>query len=91
MDSLALFALAGALAGFVHDLMATGGLVMPRFVPMPDGVRILRLGFLVAIICGAAAGMVADHHWITAALAGWAGPDFIERVVNVRAAALRKE
>jgi len=90
MDSLALFALAGALAGFVHDLMATGGLVLPRSVTMPDGVRILRLGFLVAIICGAAAGMVADHHWLTAALAGWAGPDFIERLANVRAAALRK-
>ena len=90
LELAVLYACVGALAGLVHDMMATGGLVLPRLVPMADGERILRLGFILAIVCGGVAGALADHHWLTAALAGWAGPDFIERFVNLKAAARRK-
>ena len=90
VEMAAFYGCVGALAGLVHDMMATGGLVLPRLVPMPDGARILRLGFILAIVCGGLAGVLADHHWITALLAGWAGPDFIERFVNLKAATRRK-
>ena len=85
-----LYASAGAGAGLIRDIMRTGGLVLMRKEKMQDGTCILRLGFLAAMILGAAAGVAADHHWITSALAGWAGPDFLESFVNAKSAKNRK-
>jgi hypothetical protein len=85
-DLLIFFLIVGSCAGLLRDLMRTGGLILPRVQRMEDGACIVRLGFIAAMICGGAAGVLADHHWITSAVAGWAGPDFLETALNYKAA-----
>ena len=90
-ETLVLYALCGAAGGLLRDMMRTGGLVLLRVDRMADGARVLRLGFILAMMIGAGAGLLVDHHWLTAALAGWAGPDFLEATVNLKAVALRRK
>lgn len=88
-DAYLLYAIAGGVAGLIRDILRTGGLILPQCQRTSDGATLLRLGFITSIVVGIAAGVAADHHWVTAAVAGWAGPDVIESLVNSKAARLR--
>jgi len=84
-DQYLLYALCGGLAGILRDIMTTGGVTLPCCKKTPDGMTLLKLGCIASIVIGVAAGILADHSWLTAVIAGWAGPDFIERAVAIPA------
>ncbi len=86
------YAVIGFSMGILHDAIKSGGeLRLPRVDRKKDGAKIVRLGFLLAPFTGMAAAMLADHHSITAALAGWVGPDGLESLLNIPAAVRQKK
>jgi hypothetical protein len=78
----ALFAVAGAVGGLLRHSLSRGGLVLPKVVTTADGEKLLRLGFLSSILCGAVVGMLVDHHWVTALSSGYAGPHMLEKILS---------
>jgi hypothetical protein len=89
-NALLFYMVVGAIAGVARDVMSTGGLALPSKEDMPDGVKILRLGFLASILLGAIVACVVDGNWITAAAAAFAGPEALERLLNFKAMRKRK-
>jgi hypothetical protein len=51
-------AAAGALGGIINALLESEGFVLIRLVPLPDGSRILRPGFLGNVLVGAVTSLV---------------------------------
>ncbi len=86
------YAAIGFCMGLLRDAIKNGGaLRIPRIDCMPDGAKLFRLGSLLAPFAGVAAACLADHHAVTAALAGWVGPDGIEALLNAPAAARKRK
>ena len=86
------YAAIGFFFGLLHDAIKGGGaLRLPQVEHKTDGAKLFRLGFLLAPFAGIAAARIVDHHPVTAALAGWVGPDGIEALLNAPAAARKRK
>lgn len=86
------YAAIGFCMGLLRDAIKNGGcLRLPQIELKPDGAKIFRLGFLLAPLAGIAAACIVDHHAMTAALAGWVGPDGLEALLNAPAAARKRK
>lgn len=82
-----LFMGAGALGGLVRAVITGKGLVvLPRVVEIDGSSPHLNLGVLAPILVGALAGLLAPAslgvNGIISAMAGYAGTDFIENMVE---------
>ena len=84
-----LYALTGAGGGLIRTVVTGKGIiVLPRVHEKPGGSRHLNLGFLAPMAIGALAGYLAPTalgvDGIVAAMAGYAGTDFLENLVERR-------
>jgi len=68
--------ISGSTGALIKDIADNNSLNMPT---LKNGV--LRLGFLGAVIVGAALGYFIDNSPITAFLAGYAGVEVIDRLL----------
>lgn len=76
--------MAGAFGGLIRSLVSDKGLLLlPAILLNPDGTKSLSLGLVGPILIGAFAGLIAQGTPIIAALAGYAGTDFIENAVDL--------
>ena len=69
------YGLIGALGGFVKQIVDNEGILI---LPTVKDHK-LYLGFVSHIIIGAVAGIIADHHPLTAGLGGYAGTQIVEK------------
>ena len=79
---LLFLAIAGAAGALLKDILEDGGLQLPF---IKEGK--LMLGFIGALLVGAAAGYCIDGSIITAAMGGYAGKSIIESLLSPKAAA----
>ncbi|GEM_PF-5322004 len=82
-------AIFGGIGGTVRLLISGKGLVaLPQVVKAKDGSLYLNLGGLLPILIGAIAGMLSRQALgidsIVSAMAGYAGTDFLENLVERR-------
>jgi len=80
------YALAGAFGGFVRAIITGKGLILLPHIDVQDGQKYLNLGILAPLLIGAFAGWIAPTKLgidsVVGALAGYAGADFLENIVE---------
>jgi len=76
VESIILLLVAGAAGALVKDILEDNCIKLPKFT---EGK--LNLGFLGALIIGAAAGYTIDGSFFTAAMGGFVGKSIIENLV----------
>lgn len=81
-----IYAALGAAGAFVRCLITGKGVVALPKIKQQQGSRYINLGLLAPLFIGAFAGWLAPAHLgvngVVAAIAGYAGTDFIENVVE---------
>lgn len=89
-----IYALVGAAGGFVRVLISGKGIIALPKICEQNGAKYVNLGILAPIVIGAFAGWLASAQLgasiALAALAGYAGSDFIENLAE-RVARLPKK
>lgn len=68
---------AGAFGALVHDIFDDNSIQLPRFSD-----HSIVLGFLGGAIVGAFVGLIADHDFLNAAIAGYAGNSLIQHLAH---------
>jgi len=81
-----LYVIAGAVAGIVRLIITKKGVIpLPKIVEQ-QGSKYLNLGFIAPLIIGGFAGWIApkvlEVNTVIAAIAGWAGADFLENLIE---------
>ena len=81
------YAAAGAAGGFIRCLVTgKGHIVLPKIQAIEGGSRHLNLGFIAPVAIGAFAGWLAPAalgiNSFVSGIAGYAGADFVENVVE---------
>lgn len=83
------YALMGAAGGFVRTVITGKGIIpLPRIEHPTEGSPHLNLGFLAPMAIGALAGYLAPAALgvdsVVSAMAGYAGSDFLENLIERR-------
>ena len=84
-----IYALTGAAGGFIRAVITGKGVIpLPRVERAPGGSPHLNLGFLAPMAIGALAGYLAPAALgvdsVVSAMAGYAGSDFLENLIERR-------
>jgi len=86
MWEYALFALSGFIAGLIRAIITGKGKILLPKKERYNEHEFLNLGFLAPALIGAFAGFLAPYSLgvdaVVAAMAGYAGTDFIENVIE---------
>ena len=80
------YALLGAFGAFIRCLITGKGIIALPKIKEQQGSKYINLGIVAPLLIGAFAGWLAPAHLgvnsVVAAIAGYAGTDFIENIVE---------
>ena len=87
MLSPIIWIVAGLIGGLIRTIVTGKGIIaLPSVKTVPDGSRHLNLGFVAPMAIGALAGYLTSNSLgvdgAVAAIAGYAGSDLLENVVE---------
>ena len=81
-----IYALLGAFGAFIRCLITGKGIIALPKIKEQQGSKYINLGIVAPLFIGAFAGWLAPAHLgvnsVVAAIAGYAGTDFIENIVE---------